>query len=221
MKKLRVLFASTMMMVAAAGFVQAQSTTDYTDTRDPLSPKIGVKGGVNLANLYVDDVADENLKVGLNVGLFAKIPITEFFAIQPEVLYSSKGSKLKYDNVFNGEGEYRFNLNYIEVPFLAVFNIGPHFNLHAGPYAAFLTSANIKDLNDDGSIEGIDDLEVDNFNRFDYGLAGGAAVEFNNFTLGARYNYGLKEVGKSGSLSGELTDNAKNSVASFYIGFGF
>jgi hypothetical protein len=209
-----------MMMVAAAGFVQAQ-TTDYTDTRDPLAPRIGVKGGVNLANLYVDEVADENLKVGLNVGLFAKIPFTEFFAIQPEVLYSSKGSKLKYDNIFNGEGEYRFNLNYVEVPFLAVFNLGKNFNIHAGPYAAFLASSNVKDMNDDGTIEGIDELDVDNFNRFDYGLAGGLGFEFGNFMLGGRYNYGLKEVGKSGTLAGDLTRNSKNSVASFYIGFGF
>ena len=219
MKKIRNLLLGALALAGAVSFANAQTTT--ADERDPMAPKIGVKGGINLANLYVDEVADENLKVGLNVGLFAKIPCTEFFAIQPEVLYSSKGSRLKYDNVFAGEGEYRFNLNYVEVPLLAVFNIGPHFNIHAGPYAAFLTSSNVKDMNDDGTIEGVEDLNVENFNRFDYGLAGGLGFEFGNFIVGGRYNYGLKEVGKSGSLSGELTDNAKNSVASFYIGFGF
>jgi hypothetical protein len=216
MKKIKSILLSALLLTTTVGFVQAQM-----EERDPLAPKIGVKGGINLANLYVDDASDENLKVGLNAGLFFKVPFTEFFAIQPEILYSSKGSKLTYDNWLNGEGEYRFNLNYIEVPMLAVFNIGPHFNLHAGPYAAFLTSANTKDLNDDGTIQDIGDLKADNFNRFDYGLSGGAALEFSNFTLGARYNYGLKEVGKSGNLSGELTRDSKNSVASFYIGFGF
>lgn len=215
MKKIKVVLLSALLLTTV-GFVQAQM-----EERDPLAPKIGVKGGINLANLYVDDVADENLKVGLNAGLFFKIPFAEFFAIQPEILYSSKGSKLTYNNFINGQGEYRFNLNYVEVPMLAVFNLGPHFNIHAGPYAALLTSANIKDMNDDGTIEDIDDLNVDNFNRFDYGLAGGVALEFSNFTLGARYNYGLKEVGKSGNISGQLTRDAKNSVASFYIGFGF
>lgn len=216
MKTLKTILASALVMVATVGFVNAQ-----TDPEDRLAPKIGIKGGINLANLYTDDVADENLKVGLNVGLFAKVPLTEYLALQPELLYSSKGSKLTYDNAFMGEGEYRFNLNYVEVPLLAVFNFGPHFNIHAGPYAAFLASSNIKDMNEDGTIDGVDELNVDNFNRFDYGIAGGAAVEFNNFTIGARYNYGLKEVGKSGNLSGELTRDAKNSVASFYIGFGF
>jgi hypothetical protein len=216
MKKIKVILLSALLLTTTVGFVQAQM-----EERDPLAPKIGVKGGINLANLYVDDVADENLKVGLNAGLFFKVPFTSFFAIQPEILYSSKGSKLTYNNAFQGSGEYRYNLNYIEVPMLAVFNLGPHFNLHAGPYAAFLTSANIKDLHDNGDIQNITDLKADNFNRFDWGLAGGAALEFSNFTIGARYNYGLKEIGKSGNLSGQLTRDSKNSVASFYIGFGF
>lgn len=216
MKKIKVFLLSTIMLTATVGFVQAQM-----EERDPLAPKIGIKGGINLANLYVDDASDENLKVGLNAGLFFKVPFTEFFAIQPEILYSSKGSKVTYDNWLQGSGEYRFNLNYIEVPMLAVFNLGPHFNLHAGPYASFLASANIKDMRDDGTIADANDLNADNFNRFDYGLSGGAALEFSNFTVGARYNYGLKEVGESGNLSGELVRDSKNSVASFYIGFGF
>jgi hypothetical protein len=76
-------------------------------------------------------------------------------------------------------------------------------------------------MEDDGTVEGIEDLNVDNFNRFDYGLAGGIGLEFRSFVIGGRYNYGLNEVGKSGTLSGELTRDSKNSVASFYIGFGF
>jgi len=217
MKKIKGFLLSAFLLTTAVGFVQAQTM----DERDPLAPKIGVKGGINLANMYVDDVDDEKLKVGLNAGLFFKIPFTSFFAIQPEVLYSSKGSKLTYNNRIQGSGEYRYNLNYIEVPMLAVFNLGPHFNIHAGPYAAFLASANIKNLHSNGDINSITDLKADNFNRLDYGLAGGVALEFSNFTLGARYNYGLKEIGKSGNLSGELTQNSKNSVASFYVGFGF
>ncbi|WP_350340135.1 porin family protein [Paraflavitalea speifideaquila] len=117
---------------------------DYKTTSETsLQPKIGIKGGINLSNLYVDDVEDENMKVGVNVGVFAKFPLTRGFSIQPELLYSSKGAKLTYNNIL-GQGEYRFNLNYVELPILAVFNLGKNFNIHAGPYAALLTSANIK-----------------------------------------------------------------------------
>lgn|SRR5690606_20280781 len=183
--------------------------------------RIGVKGGVNFANFRVDEVADNNLKVGLNLGLFAKLPIGDAFAVQPEILYSSKGSKLTYDNFIQGEGEYRFNLNYIEVPVLAVFSLGEHFNIHAGPYIAYLTSSNIKDMEDDGTIDTIKDIDVDNFNRLDYGLAAGIGIDVNGFIAGVRYNYGLKEVGKSDNVTGELLDDSKNSAATIYIGFGF
>jgi len=182
--------------------------------------KLGVKGGVNFSNLYVDDVDDENMKAGLNLGLFAKIPVTKRLSFQPEVLYSSKGSKITYNNLL-GSGTYRFNLNYVEVPLLAVVNVAGPLNLQAGGYVAYLSSANVKSVDDEGTIQNVTELNEDNFNRFDGGLVGGLSLDVKGFTLGARYNYGLNEVGESGSLAGELTRNSKNSVITFYVGFGF
>lgn len=214
LRKLCMLLALTAFVSIA--FAQEQQTT----TESSLQPKFGIKGGVNLSNLYVDEVEDENMKVGLNIGVFAKMPITKGFSIQPELLYSSKGAKLKYNNLF-GEGEYRYNMNYVELPVLAVFNLGKNFNIHAGPYAALLTSANIKRLDkDNGDIDHIADLDTDDFNRFDYGLVGGVGFDIENFTLGARYNYGLHEIGKDG-IAGQATKNSKNSAFTFYIGIGF
>jgi hypothetical protein len=51
-------------------------------------------------------------------------------------------------------------------------------------------------------------------------LVGGIGIDVQQFTIGARYNYGLKEIGDSG-LSGQLTKNSKNSVLAVYIGLGF
>ena len=217
----RNLVGAVLTTMAIAFCTVASAQEQQTTTENSLSPKIGIKGGVNLSNLYVDDVKDENMKVGINIGLFSKIPMTRGFSIQPELLYSNKGSKLTYDNIIAGEGEYRFNLNYVELPVLAVVNLTKNINIHAGPYVSFLTSANVKDLKSDGTENKVTDLKADNFNRFDYGLAGGIGFDFQNFTLGARYNYGLGEIGKSGTLSGELTKDSKNSNVSLYIGIGF
>lgn len=211
MKKIKLILS---IILLSGMFVPAFSQSD-----NPM--RIGVKGGVNFSNFRVDEVDDNNLKAGLNLGLFAKLPITSFLAIQPELLYSSKGAKLTYNNFAAGKGEYRFNMNYVEVPLLVVISLGEYFNIQAGPYAAFLTSSNIKDMKSDGTIAGARELKADNFNRFDYGLAAGLALDLNGFIIGARYNYGLNEVGKSGSLSGELTKDSKNSVGTIYIGFGF
>ena len=217
----RIMCAAVLLAALTTGttssFAQVQQTTDES----ALSPKFGIKGGVNLTNMFVEDVSDENMKVGFNAGFFAKLPVTRGFSIQPELLYTSKGAKEKYNNIIQGAGEYRFNLNYIELPVLAVINVAKNFNIHAGPYVSYLAAANIKNLHEDHSQDEIAELDADNFNRFDYGLVGGLGIDISNFTIGARYNYGLREIGKSGSLSGQVTKDSRNSAISLYIGVGF
>lgn len=200
---------------------QAVAQEQQTTSESSLAPKLGIKAGVNLSNMYVDEVSDENMKVGLNAGVFAKLPVTRGFSIQPELLYSSKGAKETYHNFIMGEGEYRFNLNYVELPVLAVFNLAKNFNLHVGPYVSYLAGVNIKDMKDNGTIHDVANLDAEDFNRFDYGLAGGLGIDISNFTLGARYNYGLREIGKSGNVTSDLLKNSKNSAVSLYIGIGF
>jgi hypothetical protein len=183
--------------------------------------KFGIKGGVNFTNLYSSEATTDHMKTGFNAGVFAKLPVTKGFSIQPEVLYSLKGAKESYDNFLQGSGEYRFNLGYVEVPVLAVVNLAPNFNLHLGGYAAYLVNANVKNVNDNGDIQGATDLSTSDFNKWDFGLVGGLGFDIEHFTLGARYNYGLSKIGKSDNLAGQLAGNAKNAGISVYVGFGF
>ncbi|SJZ97199.1 porin family protein [Sediminibacterium ginsengisoli] len=217
MKKAWVMILSVVTSFTAGSLFAQEQQTSY-ESRP--TPKLGVKGGINLTNLYVNDVKNENMKVGGTFGLYAKLPVARGVSIQPEVLYSMKGSQLEYNNVL-GSGKYRFNLDYIEIPVTAVFNIAQNFSLHAGGYAAFLTSAKIKDVDNNGNINGVTTLNRENFRGTDFGLVGGVGFDIGNATLGARYSYGLQEIGKDNSLSGQLTRDSKNSAFSFYIGFGF
>ncbi|WP_276499863.1 porin family protein [Pontibacter litorisediminis] len=194
---------------------------------DSPGPKIGVKAGLNFSQLYVGqpNAEDENTKLGYHFGVFGKIPVTDFLAIQPEVLYTNVGSKITYggsdiaDVLGIEPGEVRFNLNYVQVPVALAINIGP-LNVHAGPYLAYLLSANVKDLKkSDLSTKDIKDLETDDFNRMDFGVMGGVGFDVRNVTVGARYNHGLREIGNSG-LAGSFTENSKNSVVQIYLGFG-
>ncbi|MDP4250762.1 MAG: porin family protein [Bacteroidota bacterium] len=215
--RLALLFIVTIFLTSLCVSAQEQQTS----MENGLRPKFGIKGGLNLTNLYVDNATDEHMKAGFNAGLFAKLPVTRGFSVQPELLYSLKGAKDSYSNFVQGSGEYRFNLGYIELPVLAVINLAKNFNLQAGGYAAYLVSADIKNVDNNGNIHGATDLNADNFQRFDYGLTGGFGIDVENFTMGARYNYGLANIGKSGSLSGDLTRNSKNAGISIYVGFGF
>lgn len=198
----------------------------YGQSNNP-GPKFGIKGGLNLSQLYVEQptVKDESMKVGINLGVFGKIPISNFLAVQPEVLYSSAGSKITYggsdlENILGIQpGEVRFNLNYVQVPIALAVNLGP-LNVHAGPYFSYLLSAKVKDLksSDLGSSD-IGTLNTDDFNKMDYGVMFGVGFDVNAFTLGVRYNYGLREIGNTG-IAGQLTENSKNGVGQIYIGIG-
>jgi len=213
-QKLSVLLTAALLAVVVSASAQEQETA----TDAGLKAKFGIKGGLNLTTLYSSDVSTSHMKAGFNAGVFAKLPVTRGFSIQPELLYSLKGAKSTYDNFVQGSGEYRFNLGYLELPVLAVVNLTPNFNLQAGGYAAYLTNANIKNVNSNGNVEGATDLNVNNFNRWDYGLAGGLGFDIEHVTLGARYNYGLSKIGKSDN---QFTQGMKNAGFSFYIGFGF
>jgi hypothetical protein len=209
--------SAALLLTASTAFGQQQQTSAEPN----LKAKFGIKGGFDLTTLYSSDVSTNHMKAGFDAGVFAKLPVTRGFSIQPELLYSLKGAKSTYSNFIQGSGEYRFNLGYIQLPVLAVVNLAPNFNLHLGGYAAYLVNSNVKNVNNNGDIVSATELNTGDFNRWDFGLVGGAAFDIENFTIGARYNYGLSEIGKSGSVSGDLTKGMKNAGFSFYVGFGF
>lgn len=182
----------------------------------------GVKGGLNFTNLYTEDVDDNNMLVSFNAGLIAILPITDMIALQPEVIYSGKGAELQYNNVF-AEGKVKFRLSYIEVPILLRFNLTKNFSLQAGPYLSYLVNADVKSESDNEPFNSQTDLDTNDFNKFDYGLAGGIEFDLNLIGIGARYNYGLANIGKERTIGGGTYTfpDAKNSTISLYVTFKF
>ncbi|MCK9452342.1 MAG: PorT family protein [Bacteroidales bacterium] len=184
----------------------------------------GIKGGVNLASLSVDNNNDKNLKVGLHAGFFAKFPITSALAIQPELLYSAKGIKLNYDESNFADGSSKFNLNYIDIPVKLVFNLSDDFSFHLGPYFSFLLNANVvtdAEVLDFWDIDSVDDLDTDRFNTFDYGFVGGLEFNLKPVVLGFSYNLGLNQVAKDKDLAYDIIGDAKNSVIQVFVGIKF
>jgi len=177
--------------------------------------RAGIKGGLNVSNLYVDDVDDENARYGFNVGVYGQLFSSDVFAIQPELLFSTKGTKAEYGGNFFDQ-TIKFNLNYLDLPVLAVLKLGESAEIHLGPYISYLLNANISHDGDLGS--GVDDLDKDNFKSFDYGLAGGFGLNFGNLQVGARYNYGLAKIADDDDAETFLGDS-KNSVAQIYVAF--
>jgi hypothetical protein len=204
--------------------MSAKPKRDKSDIGDRAF-RFGVKGGVSLAQLNVNgpDVDSKGNKVGIHGGLWAKIPTGDLFAVQPELLYTNNGSRIQYtatNSLGIGGSEVRFNMNYLQLPVMASLTLGP-VSIQAGPYASYLLSANIKNLEVDNALDPttLANLDENRFHRVDYGLAAGIAFDIKGFQLGARYNQGLRETTPNG-LAGLLPNNAKNSFAQFFVAVG-
>lgn len=183
----------------------------------------GIKGGLNLSSLSTDGNDDKNLKMGFHAGVFSKIPFSESFAIQPELLYSGKGIKLNYDESGVAEGDTKFNLNYIDLPVKLVFNLSEDFELQFGPYVSYLVNANV-DTDAEffgGDINSVDELDRDHFNSLDYGLTAGLGFDLDPMIFGLNYNLGLNQVAKDNDVSYDLLGDAKNTVIQVYVGLKF
>jgi len=152
----------------------------------------GIKGGFNFANLRGDYTDDLNVLTAWHLGLVYEAQIASGFSIQPELLYSVQGAKLR-DN--------EFKLNYFSVPLMLKLYPTDDFNIQVGPQLGMLVS------------------ESDNFTpfkseTFDFGIAAG--LEFfvtDGFFIQARYYAGGKDVSSNTDL--------KNTVVSASLGYMF
>ncbi|GAB3892853.1 porin family protein [Larkinella knui] len=180
-------------------------------------PRTGIKGGLNASTLYLNNVDDRNERIGFHIGVFTQIPVSSFFAIQPELQYTTKGVSANY-NILGARGKSTFKLNYVELPVLATFKLGNSVDLQVGPYASYLINSKVTSDGDLGS--DYRDINQDNFNKFDYGIAGGLTIYFGPALLGLRYGQGLQPVAKD-EAARFVMRKSKNAVGQISVGFTF
>ncbi len=210
MKKAFVITSLMCLLLATTGWAQESS--------------VGIKGGFNLSSLTTDGNDDSNLNLGINVGVFNKIALTKSVAIQPELLYSMKGTRINYDESSFAEGDSKFNLHYIDLPVKLVFNLSEDFEFQVGPYVGYLIGANTETdatVMDAFNIDSENELDRENFNTIDYGITAGLGFDLDPLIIGANYSLGLNQVAKKDKAPEEILDNAKNSVIQVYVGIKF
>jgi Outer membrane protein beta-barrel domain len=160
------------VMLFAAKGILAQHTTQF-----------GVKGGVNFANLKIQNASEGDHRVGLHLGALAHIHISRRFALQPEIMYSAQGREQSINNI-----DYTTRLSYINVPVLAQYMAGSGFRLQTGPQVGFLVDAE--------SATGNVEIDVsDNYEKVDVSWAFGASyLTTSRIGFDARYNLGLTNI---------------------------
>jgi hypothetical protein len=185
--------------------------------------KFGIKGGLNLSS-WAGDTKGLNLRprFGVNVGSFAEIRLTEQFAIQPEVLYATQGTKFKNvgATIYGTDyiGDIKWNLSYINIPVMFKYSGDGKSFIEAGPQIGFLTSAKaITKLTRYSQTVDQDVKEM--FESLDFGFVVGVGLNITKHLLtDLRYNIGLSNIIKT-----ESDDNTKirNSVLSLSLGYKF
>jgi opacity protein-like surface antigen len=191
----RIILAAMAVMVF--GFANAQKT------------RFGVKGGLNISTVVGGGVDDTKSLIGFHVGGFAEIHVVEKFFIQPELLYSTQGTKV--DGPFGNDSDVK--LNYLNIPVLAKYYfIENKFSVEAGPQLGILLSAK-----SDGS-------DIKDFTRStDLGFNIGAGYNFtDNLSVGLRYTIGLSPLSdKDIDNADDYYDSAKNSNLALSLAYKF
>ncbi len=173
------------------------TTTSYAQS-------IGPKLGVNIASWTGDDALDDYSSItGLQFGAVVELPVSDKFAIQPELVYLRKGSSFDIDFLGTTIGT-ETQLNYFEIPILAKIFLteGPaQVFINAGPSIGFATSGTIAAKSGDEEEEVDIDFNEDGLSNFDFSLAVGAGAQFNagpgKFFVDVRYLLGLANLDDS------------------------
>jgi len=166
--------------------------------------RFGLKAGANVANVNGDALEalqDWQSTVGFCGGIFLEFNLGKVLTIQPEVLYTMKGSE-------TAEGG-KLDLDYIEVPVLLKVRL-PIASIHPFLIAGPAFGWNLKAV--------VDGIEVEDWPTSDYSAVFGAGLQLGRtLHLDVRYTMGLAKL----EIPDLETIDLKNGVISATLGLTF
>lgn len=175
-------------------------TVFFTGTTIAQDVTLGIKGGVNFADLT--NTNNTETRVSFYLGGLAHIHINEHFAVQPEIFYSGQGTRFNNGNA----ADTRLRLGYINIPLLGQYMTGKGFRLETGPQLGLLASASARTGN--VTVSG-----TDAYKTLDVSWVFGAGyVMDSGLGFSARYNAGLTDITDNSSTP----RNAVFSLGLFY-----
>ena len=159
----------------------------------------GLKGGLNLSNFYGTTFEDakKQVLVGYHVGGFVTFSLAGL-SIQPELLLSSAGAKVK--SSISNEME-SIKLTYITVPVMVRLKMAKGLFAELGPQVGFKISEDFGNQTIENFAKGLD-------------LSGAVGLGYqmdNGFGVGVRYLQGISKVGDFDPNTG-FDNNFKNGV---------
>jgi len=204
MKKLKIMLAALMAMVALTMNFEAKAQTKVWS--------IGPEAGISFSK-YGKDASSNSFKPGAIGGLFVTYSIINTFGVTAKFLIHQKGASFEPDDT-------KQTLTYVEIPIIGryFFNkegkVRP--NIFLGPSFSFLTG--VKNKVGSNNPEKID--YNNDYNNVDVGVTTGFGcnIRIQNETylvLDGRYTHGLSDLSKSNN------NNVNNQSLAFTAGVSF
>lgn len=169
---------------------------------------IGAKTGITMSKMSFTPSTKQSLVLGKTAGVTFKYWEERNFGLIAEINYEQRGWK---ENFEDAPYEYERHLDYIQIPLLtSIFfgnntvkgfvNLGPEVGYMIGTsYSANFDVTNIGAYPDFPQLRMTDQLWMEPSKKFDYGISGGAGIEFiikrrNIINLEARYYFGIGNI---------------------------
>lgn len=210
----------------------------------PVAAQIGfgIKGGLNVANFSGADSDGYQREAGFVGGLYAKFDIGRKLSIQPEVLYSQKGSTGNIPAMGDQGGVTKldFAMDYIEIPLLLRYTFKINGSAepfgYVGPSMSFGTSAEVASKAPGQSWTSVD---LANVKSRDFSIVFGGGVELDaggmDVLFDARFSLGtsvafedmepfdVDDLSADYRMAGEdgKAFELKNSVFAVMVGIAF
>ncbi len=170
---------------------------------------VGIKGGTTLSSVAFTPTVTQSLLLGYTGGVSVRYIEEKFFGLIAEVNYTQCGWKETFED---DPYKYSRSLDYVTIPFLTHFFFGNRVVrgfINAGPQVGFLLNSsyksnfdinNLPEFSQKSKVKEIYTMEI--ANSFDYGITGGAGIEFrikrkHGIVLEGRYYYGLGDIFKN------------------------
>ncbi|HUQ96435.1 MAG TPA: porin family protein, partial [Chitinophagaceae bacterium] len=203
----------------------AQLTTPQLRTPMAIKTRFGIKGGVNMAMLSAKEFVasakpETNNKTSYYAGAFVNIPLGAMLKLQPELVFSSQGSKMQ-ETVTTTGGSRTFNyeedLDYLNLPVMFQLQTPGGFVVETGPQFSYLIDAKQKGTS---PISTSNETDLDPYrDNFDIAWAVGVGyISRIGLGINARYNYGIRNIVQENDVNiGEL----RNRVLQFGLSYQF
>lgn len=211
----KIVMIATMLITSINVSIAQQN---ITDNREKF--QLVLKTGLNYSNVY-DEKGNEytaDPKFGYVVGGVFDIPIGRYIGIQPGVLLSQKGFQGSGSTILGGSYYFTRTTTHLDVPLQFAVKPSEFVTLVAGPQYSYLLAKKEVFTNSSSTTAQEQEFENDYIRKNVFGFVGGADLNINHFTLGARVNWDVQNNNGDGTAT---SPRYKNVWYQATIGYRF